>query len=345
MPNWITTASLLVLTLLSLTACGLTILWWIRPEATHRWRATQYSLIGLCTLGCIVLFLYRALFVHASWQPLKAHVDGLLLIAALLATLVLVMQRRARVRGLVTFALPVLTLLLSWAVCASTWTFEPFRIRSLWNTVHLAGVYLGTLFFAIAAIAGGLFLYVQYRLRHKTELGGPRKLASLEASETLIISTATAGFGLLTLGLVTGLIIQLSTDNAGLKLSPLYWSKVALAFVVWLIYAVVMNVKHTVGFRGSRAAWLSIVGLVLLLVVFGVVSALPEPEAGTGDKTVAQPDSNGKPLHEASERGDSCLWITLPRLELVTRSDTGRQQIALSLARRRTKSILRWELL
>jgi len=55
-----------------------------------------------------------------------------------------------------------------------------------------------------------------------------------------------------------------------------------LAASVWLIYAVVMNTRHTATFRGARAAWLSILGLVLLLATFGIVPAgLPAdgPEA------------------------------------------------------------------
>ena len=41
------------------------------------------------------------------------------------------------------------------------------------------------------------------------------------------------------------------------------------------MYAIVMCVRHTTSFRGARAAWLAIIGLALMLGVFGIMSATP----------------------------------------------------------------------
>lgn len=276
MHDRLTTLVLVLLTVLSLGACVLAVVSLLRPEVAARLRRWQYSLLGLCTLGCLGVFGYRAVWVHHGWQPLTSHVDGLLLISGLLAVLVLYLQSRSRLWGLSTFALPLLSLLLAWAVCASAWTFYVFEVNSLWMTVHLAGVYLGTLFVAVAGVAGCMFLYAQHRLRHGHRLEAKAgQLASLEAIESLIVRSSTLGFGILTIGLVTGLIIQLSPHVWAHELDAWYWFKVALAVLVWLIYALVMNVHHTTHFRGARAAWLSIAGLLLLLVTFGVASRLP----------------------------------------------------------------------
>ncbi len=279
MPDALTTISLALLTLLSLVSWGLamgTLRGAARPSAPA---LVQKVLAVAIAIGCVALFIYRAAMVHQGWQPLQAHVDGLLLIAPLFVATVIYLESRARVRGLSAFALPVLTLLLGWSVCASYWTFHTFRIDSLWKTVHLAGVYLGTLFFAIAAIAGGMFLYVQNGLRHKSDRVGLGRLASLEAIETLIVRTSALGFGLLTLGLVTGLVIATSWPS---NLGPGWWhsQKVLLATAVWLVYGLVMNVRHASVFRGARAAWLSIVGLALLMATFVVVTALPDGGRG-----------------------------------------------------------------
>ena len=254
---------------------------------------------------CLTIFL--SLYLGGSWlatyRPLQAHVDGLLLIATLLALTVLYLQSHAHVRGLVSFALPMLTLILTWAVCASAWTFRPFEIHSIWKTVHLTGVYLGTLFFVVAGTAGSMYLYVQRSLRHKAGLTGGRKLASLETLETLIVSTATGGFVLLTLGLITGFIVQASSYSSWGQMGWMFWSKVILAVTAWLSYALVMNVRHADLFRGSRAAWLSIVGLVLLLVTFCVAVALP------ADRTMA---------HEKSPPTDNQPAKKTPNMPTVT---------------------------
>ncbi len=274
MHGTLTTTILTVLTLLSLAASVLAVVRLIRPRGIASVRKAQYALLGGCTLGCMSLFIYRALWVHRDWQPLRSHVDGLLLIASLFALLVLFLQSRRGVRGLTTFALPVLTLIMAWSVCASAWTFYLFDIDSVWKTIHLAGVYFGTLFVAVASIAGGMFIYAQRRLRRKPDWRRTKRLASLEAIEGLIVWTSALGFALITLGLVTGVII-VSSGPTRLGTGWWYSPKVVLAASVWLIYALVMNMRYTVNFRGARAAWLSIVGLVLLLATFAVVNALP----------------------------------------------------------------------
>jgi len=277
-----TTFILILLTLMSLGASVLAAGRFISKPSTGGIRRVRYTLLGLCTAGSVGLLIYRVVWVHSRWAPLQSHVDGLVLIASLFAVTVLFLQSRGGMPGLTAFALPVLTVLLAWAICASEWSFYLFKIDSVWKGVHLAGVYLGTLFFCIAAIASGMFLVAQHRLRRKQGSSAGGKLASLESIEGLILRTSALGFGLLTLGLVTGLIIVTSGPT---KLGPYWWRspKIVLASSVWLIYALVMNTRHATHFRGARAAWLSIIGLVLLLTTFGVVNALPaEGHSGVG---------------------------------------------------------------
>lgn len=265
-----TTLSLIFLAGLSVAGSVLGLVWLVGRKAGDALRKWQYSLIGTCTLGCWVLWGYRIWFVHEGWQPLNAHVDGLLLIGCLFSLVILYLQRRGGFGGLVAFGLPVLSVVLIWSICASAWTFHPFKVDTLWMAVHLGAVYLGALFFAVAGIGGGMFLYAQRKLRERVAVGtAVRQMASLEAIERLIVRCSTLGFVLLTVGLITGLI-QMSTEPRWLDHDWRYWSKLGLAGAVWLIYAVVMNVKRGSSFRGATAAWLSMAGLVLLLVTFGV---------------------------------------------------------------------------
>ena len=136
--------------------------------------------------------------------------------------------------------------------------------------MHLAGVYLGTLGCAVAAVAGAMYLFVERQLKAKRNPRGLLRLASLERLERLIVQSATLGFALLTLGLVSGVVILWDRhDLAGWWASP----KVLLATAAWAVYALVMNVRIATMFRGRRAAWLAIGGLVLLLGVYGIVTA------------------------------------------------------------------------
>ncbi|MCE9590885.1 MAG: cytochrome c biogenesis protein [Planctomycetes bacterium] len=279
MDNPLITAALVVLTLLSLAASGLALRrLFARSSGRIATRAEQL-LITACSLGLLAVFLYRKIQMGPGWQPLEAHVDGLVLIGLLFGVVILFLQQRPRLGGLDAFGLPLLTVILAWSVCASAWTYRAFDLNTLhpvWMAVHLAGVYMGTLSSAVAAIAGGTFLYVQHRLRSKQNIADTGRLANLESLESLIIRTATIGFALLTLGLLAGLVIQ-TGGGAASRLGPGWWHspKVLLAVLAWAVYAVVMNVRFGSAFRGARAAWLSIFGLVLLLATYGVVTALP----------------------------------------------------------------------
>lgn len=293
MTDLATSILLAVLTLLSLAAWGLALRRLREPGKHPVAGLAQQVIVGVIGLAAAGLFSYRWLAVHGVWQPLTAHVDGLLLIATLFALTIAFLQTRPRLLGLSAFGLPVLALVLAWAVCAATWTYRPFQIDTLhpvWRGLHLAGAYLGTLGAVVAAIAGGMYLYVQHRLKHKQAPAQFGRLASLEALENLIIRAATLGFALLTLGLAAGLVVLVDEPDAAANLAG-YAPKIVLATLAWLSFALLMNVRYAVAFRGRRAAWLAIVGLALLLGVYGFVTV-----TSPASRTQTQWNSGSLPL-------------------------------------------------
>lgn len=226
----------------------------------------------LVAVGAVALFIYRLLFVHQSWQPLTAHVDGLLLLVTMLCPLLIFLEKRGNARGLSFIGYPGVTFLLLWALCASRWSFRAFSPGNVMNGVHLFSVYLGTLAVFVSALYGGTYLFVENRLKRKQNLGQSRQFASLETLERMIVASSAVGFAFISLGLVTGFIIVSALHEqlpAGWWHSP----KIVLSFLVWVLYAVLFNVRHTTFFRGSRAAWLSLLGLLLLIMTFAMVHA------------------------------------------------------------------------
>lgn len=267
------------------------------PQGQPRPSAPPWLLI--IVVSCFLLLLARAITAE-SWQPLRAHVDGLLLLATLLGSTLLYLRSRQRMTGIDRLGLPLLALLLAWAICASSWTFQPFAVATIWTTVHLTSVYAGTFCSALSALGGGMYLQAQSRVRHKItpphETGKP----SLERLETFIIRSATLGFALLSLGLLTGPIVILAAGGQT-RLGPGWWhsSKVLLSVAAWASYALILNVRHGSRFRGARAAWLSIAGLVLLLTTFGIVTRLhsdtptaaPQTQPANDNTTIDTTDS------------------------------------------------------
>ncbi len=268
MQDTITTVCLTLLTLLSAAAWAIMSSRLGRDDRPRQMRRAQYALLGTCTTGSVLLLVYRTIFVNEGWYPLQAHVDGLLLMAVLLAAATLFLQTGRRLPEFSGFALPLLTFLLLWSICASWWTHQPFDMTTVWKTFHRAVVYLGTLSVSVAAAAGGMYLHVRRRLRRKADLAAPGRFASLEAIERLITSASVLGFALISLGLATGLISHV--ENPG-DLGARWWLSphILLPLPAWVIYGLLMNLRFASTFRGRRAAWLSIIGLVLLMMTLG----------------------------------------------------------------------------
>jgi len=318
--------------------------------AFHRAERPQTVFTLVAALGSAALLVVVWFAGRGEHPPLANHLEGLLLLAAALGGAILYLQSHSRLPGVAIFGLPVLALVLLWAICASSFTFTPFAPGSVARLLHRWSVYLGAIFFALAAAAGGLYLLVRRRLQHLSaptssmasagdrralpdefdraaggasnhesredssrdssregpentasdekgepgltpSRGGPRtrgrsastgaipprgrrELASLEAAETFIVRAATVGFALLTIGMITGGVLiwaRRPAPPAGWWYSP----KVLLALGAYLLYALVMNVRFTTVFRGTRAAWMAIGGLLLLIVTFALVTALP----------------------------------------------------------------------
>jgi ABC-type transport system involved in cytochrome c biogenesis permease subunit len=54
-----------------------------------------------------------------------------------------------------------------------------------------------------------------------------------------------------------------------------YWgwdTKEVWTFIIWVIYAGYIHARATRGWRGSRSAWLAIIGFVAVLFNFGIVN-------------------------------------------------------------------------
>ena len=283
MPEPATSIPLILATLASGLAFVLTANRLRMPEDQRARIWPIHLLLGGTTILCLAVFVYRVAVVHKAWVPVQAHVDGLLLIGLLLAPAIIYMQTRPKLFGLSLFALPLLSLILAWGVCATLWTYRPFNLDTFapaWTVFHLGVTYVGLLGCGIGAAGGAMYLFVQGRLKAKAGLGQVNPMASLETLETLIIRAATLGFVLLTLSLISGLVMVTQSVETT-SLGDAWWQspKVWLAALSWVVYAVLINGRSFSRVRGNRAAWLAIAGLVLVLATYGAVEAIDRTQA------------------------------------------------------------------
>jgi cytochrome c-type biogenesis protein CcsB len=138
--------------------------------------------------------------------------------------------------------------------------------RTLW--VHVTLSMLGTVGFAVAFVAGVMYLIQDGLLKSKRFNVLYSKLPALDYLDHLNQQSIITGFPLLTLGIITGaLYAELSLG------SYLSWNPEQIwALVTWMFYFVVLTGRLTVGWRAKRAAYLTIIGFAGVILTFiGVV--------------------------------------------------------------------------
>jgi cytochrome c-type biogenesis protein CcsB len=155
-------------------------------------------------------------------------------------------------------------------------------LKSPWLVIH---VFVASLATAIFALAFGLSVMqlMQQRREHKimaAQLAGPddapvkvgwgflRNLPSSESLESLSYRFAIIGFIFWSFTLVAG---SIWANYAWGR----FWgfdTKEVWTFIIWVVYAGYIHARATRGWRGTRSAWLSIIGFTAVMFNFTIVN-------------------------------------------------------------------------
>ncbi|MER7798212.1 c-type cytochrome biogenesis protein CcsB [Microbacterium sp. NPDC096154] len=148
-------------------------------------------------------------------------------------------------------------------------------LKSVWLVIH---VFVASLATAFLALAFGLsVLQLLQTRRERIALADPdaaprrsflRTVPSAEALEGLAYRFAIIGFIFWTFTLIAGSIW--AQDAWGR-----YWgfdTKEVWTFIIWVLYAGYIHARATRGWRGTRSAWLSIVGFTAVIFNFTIVN-------------------------------------------------------------------------
>lgn len=198
-------------------------------------------------------------------------ITGTLLIVAVF----LVVLLREDLRFLGTFVTGLVLILLGVSTVNYYVSVSPLppALQSAWLVIHVFVASLGTAFFAL----GGALSVVQLlqtkgdavgRLGSALRLRFLRTLPDAETLERLAYRVNIVGFVFWTFTLIAGAIWA---ERAWGR----YWgwdTKEVWTFIIWVIYAGYIHARATRGWRGSRSAWLAIVGFAAVLFNFGIVN-------------------------------------------------------------------------
>ncbi|WP_121255483.1 c-type cytochrome biogenesis protein CcsB [Nocardioides ferulae] len=193
--------------------------------------------------------------------------------AAAIATAFVVGSRRHRIEGL---GIGVAGLVLVCLGLAVTVLYTPVDalipvLNSYWMVIHVAAAIVAGGVFTIAALASGAFLIQRRRERANDSTSGidatSRGTGTGLRSETLervSYGLIVFAFPIWTFAVIAGAVWAEAAWGR-------YWGwdpKETWAFITWVLYAAYLHAQSTAGWRGTRAAWFSLLGYAAFLFNF-----------------------------------------------------------------------------
>lgn len=116
--------------------------------------------------------------------------------------------------------------------------------------------------FFIAFAASLMYLWQERELRLKKFSAIFHRLPSLTTVDDIGSTSASVGFTLLTLGIITGVIWSQARNGRMFHNDPIEF----FALLTWVLYLTLLH--YRVQWRGRRAAWLGIAGFGLVVCTF-----------------------------------------------------------------------------
>lgn len=143
-------------------------------------------------------------------------------------------------------------------------------LKSFWLGIHTTLAFLGDAAFAMACGVGIMYLIQERNLKSKHLSRLFEKLPSIHILDEINYRLITIGFPLLTLAIITGVLWANTAWGTYWRWDP----KEVWSLITWIVYALVLHLRLTVGWRGKKAAILSIVGFAIVIFTFFGVNLL-----------------------------------------------------------------------
>jgi len=209
--------------------------------------------------------------IAAGRVPWANMFEFALTATAIMVGVFLIVQLWQDLKFLGAFITGFVTLALGLATVGAYVDVVPLQpaLQSVWLVIHVFVASLGTGFFALGAALSVLQL-----LRTRRTHGGLVRANYLDGIpdenrlENLAYRVNVVGFVLWTFTLIAGAIWANAAWGR-------YWgwdTKEVWTFVIWVIFAGYIHARATRGWRGTRSAWLAIIGFTAVVFNFSIVN-------------------------------------------------------------------------
>lgn len=241
-------------------------------RAPIRWFIT----FGFAAAGLFAqtVYLWMRAEKAADVAPLSSWYDWCLLGAWLLVATYLVVAIRRPQAAVGVFLLPLVMALLGVA-----WLFEkspPFpreQAKDIWGQLHGLSLLGGTVVVMLGFAAGIMYLVQSYRLKHKLPPRPGFQLPSLELLQRVNRFALYVSSGLLALGLLSGIVLNLLKTSSQSGAVP--WTDPVVissgALLLWLVASSLFEFAYRPAREGRKVAYLTVASFVFLAAVLAFV--------------------------------------------------------------------------
>jgi ABC-type transport system involved in cytochrome c biogenesis permease subunit len=150
----------------------------------------------------------------------------------------------------------------------SSWSSE--TARGTWLIIHIVAELLGYAALLFTSIGSVLYLIQERQLKRKVVPSIYRMLPPLGTLDDLILTSLSAGFVFITIGVIIAIVwafIEHGTRWIGN-------SEITLSFVTWGVYLALVFFRISAGWRGRKAAILSLVALAFCAITWAAHAGL-----------------------------------------------------------------------
>ncbi|MGO9015159.1 MAG: c-type cytochrome biogenesis protein CcsB [Dissulfurispiraceae bacterium] len=207
-------------------------------------------------------------YIAAGHLPITSMHEAASFFAWCIVLIFFFLEYRYKIGIIGSFILPIVFLLMlsSSVLPQAIHPLSPV-LQSYWLGIHTFLAFLGNAAFAVAFGIGIMYLLQEHYLKSKHTHGLFKRLPSIQVLDEINYKLITLGFPLLTLAIISGALWAESAWGSYWRWDP----KEVWSLITWFIYALILHIRLTAGWRGKRAAILSIIGfLIVLFTFFGV---------------------------------------------------------------------------
>jgi cytochrome c-type biogenesis protein CcsB len=182
------------------------------------------------------------------------------------------LERRAGLKVLGAFALPVILLLgiRGMAGRVGPDTVGPV-LANAWISVHIVLALVGIAAFVLNFAGAIMYLLQEHQLKARRPGTFYYRLPDLETLDRLTYRTLVLGFPFLTVALLLGAVWARAAWGSVFAFDPL----AIFSLLAWGIYAAILAGRAMGTWRGRRAAYFAIAGFATLILTLGAGALLP----------------------------------------------------------------------